>query len=119
MMKYVKLLTIFSVFLASLVNLHEEYESIDIQHSTESVSLCADTEMLTTLSGVCDQKSCNDASNHCVHTCYGLHNFAAWQSGITLRSIPILLANTSYGVWLYPAPFLDPALKPPIYQPFS
>lgn len=65
----------------------------------------------------CQENDCSDHSSHCSHHCSGLHNIAPTKNQLSLQGPT---SKNSKVLWYYnhhyKTPFLDPALKPPLYS---
>lgn len=65
----------------------------------------------------CDESECNTENGHCAHHCSGLHTFFDSKQNIKIN---FQIADNSKPNWSisfnYNGPFLDPALKPPLFS---
>lgn len=65
----------------------------------------------------CNDEDCHDHDRHCAHHCSGVHNMVEPKQEVKLSyEIGIDSKITWYFDFHYDEPFLDPALKPPLFS---
>lgn len=67
----------------------------------------------------CHDDDCHDHSDHCIHHCSGLHYFVELSSSVKELSRELVNKDGKLVCYFnlhYEEPFLDPALKPPLYS---
>ena len=103
-------------FLAESDGVHNFSKSNE-QEITSGYSLSTPSFITGTDCEDCKEKDCGDHKSHCSHHCSGIHNIALAKSHITLKN-PEGLNNKAlwYYNHQYNTPFLDPALKPPLFS---
>ncbi|WP_372654520.1 hypothetical protein [Halobacteriovorax sp.] len=103
---------ILSFSLAGTLETIDCHDEVNIENS-ESISI--------SLSAVNHEhqgeEDCEDRSGHCSHHCSGIHNLLQFSSSVVLsnRAINHLTFNWYYDNH-YIEPFLDSALKPPLFS---
>jgi len=65
----------------------------------------------------CQDCDCGDHTSHCSHHCSGIHNIAPAKNHVSINN-PVNLNDKA--LWYYNhhynTPYLDPALKPPMFS---
>ncbi len=106
---------LFSSF-AESNGIHELTSSVESEVSSVG-SFTTASEIVSADCEDCQENDCGDHTEHCSHHCSGLHNIAPTQSQAALKR-PTGINNKV--LWYYnhhyKTPFLDPALKPPMFS---
>lgn len=95
---------------AASFEVHEDYtveKSVSIFTIEIASSGCED----------CHDDGCDHHDSHCGHHCSGLHNLIETKQTIKLSHESIIENKTTwYFKYHYDEPFLDPAVKPPLFS---
>tara|TARA_Y100000296_G_scaffold56918_1_gene65242 strand:+ start:515 stop:871 length:357 start_codon:yes stop_codon:yes gene_type:complete len=117
----VKRLASLFILISFVFGLSNEVRSVSFDHD-ETVSIKADS-YLSASSIVsddcedCHDDGCHDHDKHCAHHCSGLHNFIEAKQKIKLDNKADVDSKITWCFnFHYDEPFLDPALKPPLFS---
>ena len=115
-----KLLSIF-ILISFAFGLSNEVRAVSFDHD-ETTSIKAESYSTTNSINTadcedCHDDGCNDHDTHCAHHCSGLHNLIQTKKTINLKNQSGIDSKiTWYFNFHYDEPFLDPALKPPLFS---
>lgn len=115
-----KVLSIF-ILISFVFGLSNEVSAVSFDHD-ETISIKADSYNSTNSINSedcedCHDDGCHDHDTHCAHHCSGLHNLIENKQTTSLKYESGIDSKTTwYFNFHYDEPFLDPALKPPLFS---
>lgn len=109
------------ILLSFIFSFSNEIGSTSFDHSyTLSIKDGMYSVVYVTLSSECEDchdEGCHDNASHCMHHCSGLHNLLENKQASNLSNgIDISSKVTWYYNFSYDEPYLDQALKPPLFS---
>ncbi len=115
-----RLMSIFILF-GFIFGLSNEVSALSFDHD-DTISIKAESYNSTSSINTegcedCHDNGCHDHDAHCAHHCSGLHNLIENKQTMSLNyETGIDSKITWYFNFHYDEPFLDPALKPPLFS---
>ena len=117
----IKRLASLFILISFVFGLSNEVRTVSFDHdenvSIKSEGFSVSSKIASSDCEDCHDDGCHDHDKHCAHHCSGLHNLIETKQTIKLNNIADVDSKiTWYFNFHYDEPFLDPALKPPLFS---